>query len=186
MKVTETNINGLLILEQDIYHDERGWFSESYNEKLFNKILNRYNQSEVNFVQDNHALSHKHVLRGLHYQQKPYTQAKLLQVLQGSIWDVAVDLREDSATYKKWIGIELSAKNKKQLWIPAGFAHGYLSLEDNSFVTYKTTRFYKKSKELCIKWNDSELKINWPINPDVSIILSPKDKIAQSLKDLVL
>jgi dTDP-4-dehydrorhamnose 3,5-epimerase len=185
MKIIETKIKDLLILEPHIYHDSRGWFSEKYNQQVFNSILIQYNQPIAHFVQDNYSLSHKNVLRGLHYQSMPYSQAKLVQVIQGSIWDVAVDLRKESLTFGQWVGIELSALNNKQIWIPAGFAHGFLSLQNNTILSYKTTNHYSTDNEFCIHWDDPDLNINWPIESSANIQQSQKDQMAQSLKSFL-
>ena len=186
MKVTKTKIKDLIILETQIYPDKRGWFTESYNQQAFDQILSQLNQPKARFIQDNLSLSHKNVLRGLHYQTKPYSQAKLIQVVQGSVWDVAVDLRQDSSTFGQWFGIEISAQNHKQLWIPAGFAHGFLTLQDNTLFTYKTTNFYAKEHEYSILWNDPDLNIKWPIVPNTEIIQSVKDQHAPLLKESLL
>lgn len=186
MKVTKTKIKDLIILETQIYPDKRGWFTESYNQQAFDQILSQLNQPKARFIQDNLSFSHKNVLRGLHYQTKPYSQAKLIQVVQGSVWDVAVDLRQDSSTFGQWFGIEISAQNHKQLWIPAGFAHGFLTLQDNTLFTYKTTNFYAKEHEYSILWNDPDLNIKWPIVPNTEIIQSVKDQHAPLLKESLL
>lgn len=186
MKVTKTKIKDLIILETQIYPDKRGWFTENYNQQTFDQILSQLNQPKARFIQDNLSFSHKNVLRGLHYQTNPYSQAKLIQVLQGSVWDVAVDLRQDSSTFGQWFGIEISAQNHKQLWIPAGFAHGFLTLQDNTLFTYKTTNFYAKEHEYSILWNDPDLNIKWPIVPNTEIIQSVKDQHAPLLKESLL
>lgn len=186
MKVTKTKIKDLIILETQIYSDKRGWFTENYNQQTFDQILSQLNQPKARFIQDNLSFSHKNVLRGLHYQTNPYSQAKLIQVLQGSVWDVAVDLRQDSSTFGQWFGIEISAQNHKQLWIPAGFAHGFLTLQDNTLFTYKTTNFYAKEHEYSILWNDPDLNIKWPIVPNTEIIQSVKDQHAPLLKESLL
>jgi dTDP-4-dehydrorhamnose 3,5-epimerase len=178
MNVQETYIKDLLILKPEIYKDNRGWFMESFNQNTFNIILKKFGQKPQIFVQDNHSLSNKGVLRGLHYQKFPYGQGKLIRVIQGKIWDVAVDIRPDSPTFKKWVGIEISGINRIQFWIPPGFAHGFIALEDNTHLVYKVTEYYVPEFEETIMWNDSELAIDWPIKKQKSIILSVKDRNA--------
>ena len=167
MNFLKTVLPDVLICEPRVYQDERGYFFESFNQKEFNKEV-----PGVQFQQDNHSKSNKGVLRGLHYQIQ-HSQGKLVRVIQGSVFDVAVDLRKSSNSYGKWFGLELSAVNKRQLWIPSGFAHGFLTLEDNTEFLYKTTDFYYPEHEKCIIWNDPNLGIKWPkIN---NIKLSIKD-----------
>ena len=156
-----------------MFFDERGFFLESFNLSKFNEALNL----DVHFVQDNHSYSKKGVLRGLHYQLAPKAQGKLVRVIQGEVFDVAVDLRQSSPTFGKWAGEILSADNKKQLWIPEGFAHGFLTLSDTAELLYKTTDFYSKDHEQAIIWDDKTIGIDWPMK-DVS--LSSKDKAALS------
>ena len=151
-------LDGVLLITPKVFEDERGFFYESWNTKNFNEI------SETNFLQDNHSRSFKGVLRGLHYQLKPYAQGKLVRCTSGRIFDVAVDLRSNSNTYKEWVGTELNAINKLQLWIPKGFAHGFLTLSDIAEVQYKTTENWFKEFEKTIIWNDPNLKIQWPID----------------------
>jgi dTDP-4-dehydrorhamnose 3,5-epimerase len=155
--VTPSSIPDVLIIEPKIFADERGWFFESVNERDFSAALGQ----SVSFVQDNHSMSKRGVLRGLHYQTEQ-TQAKLVRVVRGSVFDVAVDLRESSKTFGKWVGIELSAENKKQMWIPKGFAHGFLVLSNEAEFFYKTTDYWHAESEKCIIWNDSKLNIKWP------------------------
>jgi dTDP-4-dehydrorhamnose 3,5-epimerase len=155
--VTPTAIPDVLVIEPRLFGDNRGWFFESFNEKDFSAAVNQ----KVKFVQDNHSSSKLGVLRGLHYQTE-YVQGKLVRVCQGTVFDVAVDLRESSPTYGQWFGIELSAANKKQLWIPAGFAHGFLVLSETAEFLYKTTDYWHAASEKCIVWNDSTLNIQWP------------------------
>ena len=168
MNVIETTIPNVLIFEPKVFGDERGFFFESFNQKVFEQIVGY----EVKFVQDNHSCSSKGVLRGLHYQLAPYAQAKLVRCLRGAIYDIAVDIRTGSPTFGQWVGAELSADNKKQIWIPEGFAHGFIALEDNSEILYKTNNFYSKECERAILWNDKDLKINWPLEP---VTISDKD-----------
>ena len=166
---TPTAISDVLMIQPKIFGDDRGWFFESFNENDFSAAVGE----KVIFVQDNHSFSKKGVLRGLHY-QTDQTQGKLVRVSHGAVFDVVVDLRKSSLTFGKWMGIELSAVNKKQLWIPAGFAHGFLVLSDAAEFLYKTTDYWHASSEKCIVWNDSTLNIQWP---DIGIqpVLNPKD-----------
>ena len=152
-------IKELLILKPKINSDERGYFFESWNQKEFNEILGK----EISFVQDNHSCSLIGVLRGLHFQISPKSQGKLVRCTKGSIFDVAVDIRKNSSTFSEWIGIELNEENKYQLWIPEGFAHGFLTLTDIAEVQYKTSNFYSKRDERSIRWNDPQLRIEWPL-----------------------
>jgi dTDP-4-dehydrorhamnose 3,5-epimerase len=166
ISIAPTAIPDLLVVEPKVFGDDRGWFFESFNEKDFSAALGK----QVNFVQDNHSFSEKGVLRGLHYQTEQ-TQGKLVRVCHGAVFDVAVDLRKTSSTFGKWVGLELSAENKKQLWIPAGFAHGFLVLSETVEVLYKTTNYWDAASEKCIIWNDPTLNINWPdigVNPRLS------------------
>lgn len=177
MKAAKLELEGLYLFEPEVFEDERGFFFESFNQDKFETLIGR----QVNFVQDNHSLSMQGVLRGLHFQiQKP--QGKLVRVVVGEIFDVAVDIRPYSQTYGKWIGNYLSAENKKQLWIPEGFAHGFLVVSDAAEVIYKSTDFYAREFEKCIAWNDAFLDVNWPIrcNP----ILSLKDQNASSYQEM--
>lgn len=170
MKLTPLSISGVIVIEPEVFEDERGFFFESYNQEKLNNALNM----EINFVQDNHSFSKRGVLRGLHFQIPPYEQAKLVRVIKGEIFDVAVDLREDSKTYGSWISEIISSKNKKQLWIPSGFAHGFLTLSDEAEVVYKTSNFYSRQHEKTILANDQELNISWPIKHSECLI-SKKD-----------
>lgn len=165
--VTPTAIPDVLIIEPKVFGDDRGWFFESFNEKDFSAAVGH----SVKFVQDNHSSSKKGVLRGLHYQMEQ-TQGKLVRVFHGAVFDVAVDLRQSSSTFSKWVGVELSAENKKQLWVPTGFAHGFLVLSETVEFLYKTTDYWHAASEQCIAWNDSELDIRWPVigmNPILNI-----------------
>ena len=180
MNVVTTPFEGLLILEPKVHMDERGYFFESYN-KLQIETKAHYHTA---FVQDNQARSVKNVLRGLHYQNHPTPQAKLIRVLEGSIWDVVLDIRKNSKTYKQWYGIELSAENKRQFLIPHGFAHGYAVLTDTSEVFYKCDNYYDKTAEGGIYFNDPELGIDWKININEAII-SDKDQKQPLFKDAV-
>lgn len=177
MKFIKTKISGLYVIEPSVYGDNRGWFMESYNEVEFLK-----NGIKIKFVQDNHSYSaQKGVLRGLHYQDEPYPQTKLVRCTKGKIWDVAVDLRKTSATYLKWFGLELSATNHKMLFIPQGFAHGFVTLVENCEVQYKVDNIYNKKLDRSIKYNDLDIDVHWPIS---EVILSNKDFNAPTLKDL--
>ncbi len=160
MKVLETKIPGLLVIEPRVFGDERGFFFESFNEKAFNEATG----NNLPFVQDNHSKSAKGVLRGLHYQLPPKAQGKLVRVVQGEVFDVAVDIRKGSPAYGQWVGEVLSADNKKQLWIPPGFAHGFLTLSDTAEFLYKTTDYWSPEHERSIIWNDATLEIDWPLN----------------------
>ena len=183
MNVIETKIEGLLILEPRVFGDDRGWFMESFNKKAFEQILKERNLPIPQFVQDNHSCSQKNTLRGLHFQKAPYGQGKLVRVVQGKAWDVAVDIRPKSKTYGQWVGVELSGENSKQFWIPEGFAHGFVALEDNTQFLYKTTNYYNKESEGAIIWNDPDLKIEWPVDED-QVNLSEKDMLAGLFKVL--
>lgn len=171
MKVSETSIEGLLIIEPKIFNDQRGYFFESYNQRNFSD-----QGINITFVQDNQSKSDYGVIRGLHYQLSPYDQTKLVRVLVGEINDIAVDLRPESATFGKWFGINLSSENKKQLLIPGGFAHGFSVLSDYAVVLYKCDKFYNPDFEGGIKYNDQILNIDWKI-PESEIIVSPKDAL---------
>ncbi|WP_151688131.1 dTDP-4-dehydrorhamnose 3,5-epimerase [Acinetobacter nosocomialis] len=186
MNVIETKIKGLLILEPKVFGDDRGWFMESFNQKAFEEALDERGLDIPQFVQDNHSLSQKGVLRGLHYQLNPYAQGKLVRVVHGKAWDVAVDIRKSSPTFGQWVGIELTGENHKQFWIPAGFAHGFVALEDNTQFLYKTTNYYNKESEGAIVWNDPSIAIDWPINNIGQVLVSDKDKVASKLEDAKL
>jgi dTDP-4-dehydrorhamnose 3,5-epimerase len=169
MKIISTKIPDVKILVPKRYKDKRGFFYESYNNKNFQKILG----DKIKFVQDNHSKSKRGVIRGLHYQKAPYEQGKLVRVVSGEIFDVAVDLRKKSPTYGKWVGIKLSSKNMKQLWIPKGFAHGFQVISKEAEVLYKTTNYYAPKLQFTIRWDDEFLKIKWDKN--LNKILSSKD-----------
>ena len=175
MEIIETNLKGLLVIKPKVFEDERGYFFESYNYHLFKQA-----GLDFNFVQDNQSLSQTGVLRGLHFQNNPNAQGKLVRVISGSVFDVAVDIRKKSPTYGQWFGLELTEQNKWMMYIPEGFAHGFATLQDFTVFSYKCTNFYNKASEDCIFWNDSDLAINWPIeNP----ILSDKDLLGKHMKD---
>jgi len=179
MDVIPTAIDGVLILEPKVFGDARGFFMESFNQNIFNRAVGH----EVAFVQDNHSRSARGVLRGLHYQLPPHAQGKLVRVTQGSVFDVAVDIRLDSATFGKWVGIELSGENHRQLWLPPGMAHGFLVTSDSADFLYKTTDYYAPQSEGCVRWDDPDLAISWP-DIGVAPALSSKDAVAMLLKDL--
>jgi len=158
VKVIRAEVPDVLILEPKVFGDERGFFLESFNQKTFDAAVGR----AVTFVQDNHSRSRKGVLRGLHFQQAPHAQGKLVRVIQGSVFDVAVDVRRDSPTFGRWVGVELSAANHKQLWIPAGLAHGFLVTSASADFLYKTTDYYEPASERALRWDDPAFGIAWP------------------------
>jgi len=177
MIIDTKDLEGVLLIHPQIYHDERGFFLESWNQKSLDAAVGR----QVRFVQDNHSRSYKGVLRGLHYQVKPAAQAKLVTVLQGKIFDVAVDLRPHSETFGCWMGEELCGDERGSLWVPEGFAHGFLVLSESADVLYKTTDFYSPTHERCIRWDDADLSIKWPLSSD-ELIVSAKDAAGMSLR----
>jgi dTDP-4-dehydrorhamnose 3,5-epimerase len=169
MRVIPTSIPDVLVIEPQVFGDSRGFFLESFNAKAFQQATG----SDVSFVQDNHSRSQRNVLRGLHYQiQQP--QGKLVRVVQGAVFDVAVDIRQSSPSFGQWVGVELTEENHRQLWVPAGFAHGFVVLSESADFLYKTTDYYAPEHERCIRWDDPEIGIEWPINADLQ--LSSKDK----------
>lgn len=172
MIIISTKIEDIKIIKPEIFRDERGYFFESFNLKKFNEHLNL----NINFIQDNQSISHQGVLRGLHYQKPPYEQAKLVRVLKGEIWDVAIDIRKNSSTYGHWVSRVLSAKNKEQLWIPEGFAHGFYVLSKTAEVFYKVNQIYSKEHEATIHWKNNDFNINWPIYKNKPLI-SKKDNV---------
>ncbi len=174
MKVIPTAIPEVLVIEPKVFGDERGFFFESFNQAAFNQATGL----ELEFVQDNHSRSAQHVLRGLHYQIKQ-TQGKLVRVLRGSVFDVAVDLRRSSATFRQWVGVELTEGNFRQLWVPQGFAHGFLVTSESADFVYKTTDYYAPEFERCLAWNDPDLGIQWPLISEPQ--LSAKDKAGVAL-----
>lgn len=177
MKLAQTSIPDVVIVEPTIFEDERGWFMESFNEDSFHAELRKLGLPPPRpFVQDNHSCSGKGVLRGLHYQLPPHAQGKLVRVARGSVYDVAVDIREGSPTFGKWVGVILSAANRRMLWIPEGFAHGFLALEDDTHFLYKTTDYYAKECEAAIRWDDKKIAVQWPT--DGQFILNSKDQAA--------
>jgi dTDP-4-dehydrorhamnose 3,5-epimerase len=166
MKVTPTALDGVLILEPRVFGDERGFFLESFNQRVFDEVVGRH----VEFVQDNHSRSQRGVLRGLHYQLPPHEQGKLVRVVSGSAFDVAVDIRSGSPTFGQWVGVTLDAESHRQLWIPPGFAHGFVALEDDTHFLYKTTAFYSRDCERAIRWNDSAIAIDWPLDGTAPVL----------------
>lgn len=176
MKATPLEIAEVVLLEPKVFGDERGYFYESFNQRGFESAIGR----SVQFVQDNHSYSAKGVLRGLHYQIKQ-TQGKLVRVVRGEVFDVAVDIRRSSKTYGKWVGVYLSAENKKQLWVPEGFAHGFVVLSETAEFLYKTTDYYASEHERSIRWDDPEIGITWPFSDEFT--LSSKDRTAPLLKN---
>jgi dTDP-4-dehydrorhamnose 3,5-epimerase len=177
MKVTTTAIEGVLIIEPKVFGDERGFFFESFNQRAFNEAVGQ----PVDFVQDNHSRSAKGVLRGLHFQRPPHAQGKLVRVTQGSVFDVAVDIRPDSTTFGRWVGVELSGVNHRQMWIPAGLAHGFLVTSDSADFLYKTTDYYRPESEGSVRWDDPDLAIAWPLE-GITPALSAKDAAAPRLR----
>ena len=160
MRITPTKIDGVLILEPKVFGDERGFFMESFNQRTFKEATGQ----DATFVQDNHSRSAKGVLRGLHFQRPPHAQGKLVRVTQGSVFDVVLDIRMASPTFGQWVGVELNGQNHMQLWIPAGMAHGFLVTSDSADFLYKTTDYYVPQAEGCIRWDDPQLAIAWPLN----------------------
>jgi len=178
MKITTTDLPGVLVLEPKVFGDARGFFMESFNQRVFNEAVGH----EVQFVQDNHSRSGRGVLRGLHYQLPPHAQGKLVRVTEGRVWDVAVDLRRGSATFGRWTGTELSGENHRQMWIPLGFAHGFVVLSERADFLYKTTDYYAPQAERCVRWDDPALGVVWPML-DVEFVLSGKDAAAKGLAE---
>jgi dTDP-4-dehydrorhamnose 3,5-epimerase len=175
MKIIPMKVSNVLIIEPRVFEDDRGFFYESYNEKAFAEKLG----VDIHFVQDNHSRSTQNVLRGLHYQiQQP--QGKLVRVVVGEVFDVAVDLRKGSPTFGQWVGTLLSAENKRQLWVPPGFAHGFCVMSSIAEVLYKTTDYYAPQHERCVVWNDPDLAIAWPLRGEP--VVSAKDQVGQPLK----
>ena len=173
----DTGFEGLIVIQPTVFEDERGYFYESYNRETYRKL-----GVDVDFVQDNQSLSNKGVLRGLHFQNPPYEQGKLVRVIKGAVLDITLDIRKNSPTYGKHFAIELTEKNKTVLYVPPGFAHGFLTLSDQTLFFYKCTNYYNKASEGCVLWNDSDLGINWQINDPQ---LSEKDKLGTKFRDFV-
>lgn len=177
MLIEQTDLAQVLVLTPRFFRDERGFFTESYNKRAFDEAVGE----SVDFVQDNHSRSKKGVLRGLHYQLPPKGQGKLVRAVAGEIFDVAADIRRGSPTFGQWVGVRLSAENGKQLWIPEGFAHGFLTLSEQAEVLYKATAYYAPDSEASIAWNDPDLAIEWP---DVeTVLVSSKDLAASAFVD---
>ncbi len=177
MKATRLEIPEVILFEPKVFGDERGFFYESFNQQVFNQLTGL----NVQFVQDNHSKSQKGVLRGLHYQLPPKAQGKLVRVVQGEVFDVAVDIRKNSPTFGQWVSAILSAENKQQLWIPEGFAHGFLTVSETAEFLYKTTDYYAPEMEQCIDWKDVDIGIDWPLTEQPS--LSVKDQEGKSLSN---
>ena len=188
MKLVPTALPGVVIIEPAVFGDDRGWFYESFNEARFNAALDDIGlPAAPRFVQDNHSNSKAGVLRGLHYQLPPQAQGKLVRVVQGAAWDVVVDIRPGSATFGQWCGLELSADNKRQLWIPAGHAHGFVALQDDTHFLYKTTDVWSKACERAIRWDDPAIAITWPLPAGLAApLVAPKDAAAPLLADAEL
>lgn len=178
IKVTPCGIEGLYVIEPKVFGDERGYFVETYNKQEFSEF-----GLDMDFVQDNQSMSRKGVLRGLHF-QKRFPQGKLVRVLSGEVFDVAVDIRKGSKTYGKWFGVVLSDENKKQFYVSEGFAHGYLVLSETAVFAYKCTEFYHPEDEGGIRWDDPDIGIEWPLEEGVQVMLSEKDKLHGGIKDL--
>jgi dTDP-4-dehydrorhamnose 3,5-epimerase len=176
MELVPTSIQDVVIIKPDVYRDDRGYFMESFHMEKFKKL-----GIETKFVQDNESLSQKGVLRGLHFQRDPWAQGKLVRVIQGAVLDIAVDIRRSSPTFGKWVSIPLTSENKWFCWIPAGFAHGFVTLENNTLFSYKCTNLYNKDSEGSIRWNDPDIAVDWGIS-DPS--LSDKDKVAPLLNEV--
>ncbi|MBU2949630.1 dTDP-4-dehydrorhamnose 3,5-epimerase [Tamlana agarivorans] len=181
MQLTETKLKGCFLIEPTVFEDKRGYFLESYNQKTFNDLIG----CEVDFVQDNESYSSKGVLRGLHFQKGEFAQAKLVRVIKGKVLDVALDLRKDSPTFGEHYSVELSEENKKQLFVPRGFAHGFVVLSETALFAYKCDNFYNKNSEGGVIYNDKILNINWQLNPD-ELIISEKDLKLPTLENLDL
>ena len=178
MKITPTRLPEVLIVEPKVFGDARGFFSESWSERVFNQAIGY----DVRFVQDNHSRSARGVLRGLHFQLPPHTQGKLVRVVSGAVFDVAVDIRRSSPNFGRWEGVELSAENQRQLWVPPGFAHGFLVLSETADFLYKTTDYYAPQCEGAVRWDDPAIGIEWP-DTGVAALLADKDAKAPLLAD---
>jgi dTDP-4-dehydrorhamnose 3,5-epimerase len=188
MRLVATALPGVLIVEPKVFADERGWFMESFNEAGWGAALAAMGQpAPRRFVQDNHSCSKAGVLRGLHYQLPPHAQGKLVRVVKGTAFDVAVDIRRGSPHFGRWFGAELSADNRYQLWIPEGFAHGFIALQDDTHFLYKTTDVYAKDCERSMRWNDPAIGIAWPLPAgELGLLVAPKDAAAPLLADAEL
>jgi dTDP-4-dehydrorhamnose 3,5-epimerase len=182
MQVTPLAIPDVVVFEPKVFGDNRGFFYESFNQKVFEQATGLKRE----FVQDNHSKSQKGVLRGLHYQIPPMAQGKLVRVIEGEVFDVAVDIRKNSATFGQWVGARLSAQNNKQIWIPEGFAHGFVTLSNTAQFLYKTTNYYSPEHEHCIAWDDPELSIDWQLGTLGQPLLSGKDNQGKLIRDAEL
>lgn len=185
MKLTQTSIADVVMIDPAVFQDERGWFMETFNEPRFHAELVRLGLPVPRrFVQDNHSSSAAGVLRGLHYQAAPHAQGKLVRVTRGAAFDVAVDIRTGSTTRGQWVGVELTAANRRMVWIPEGFAHGFLALEDDTELQYKTTDVYDRESERAIRWNDAALGIKWPLGSCAggTPVLAAKDAQAEAFR----
>lgn len=185
MKLLATELPGVVIVEPAVFGDDRGWFMESWNQARFDAGLRELGLPTPRpFVQDNHSCSKAGVLRGLHYQLPPHPQGKLVRVVQGAAFDVAVDIRRGSPHFGRWVGVELTAGNHRQLWIPEGFAHGFLALEDDTHFLYKTTDVYARDCERSLRWDDPAITIAWPLGRiGGKPLVAPKDAVAPRLRD---
>jgi dTDP-4-dehydrorhamnose 3,5-epimerase len=179
MNVTPLAIPEVVIFEPKVFGDERGYFYESFNQKIFEQATGLKRE----FVQDNHSKSQKGVLRGLHYQLTPMAQGKLVRVIEGEVFDVALDIRKNSPTFGQWVGERLSVKNNKQMWVPEGFAHGFITLSETAQFIYKTTNYYSPEHERCIAWDDPTLAIDWQLDNMGTHSLSAKDKVGKLIGD---
>jgi dTDP-4-dehydrorhamnose 3,5-epimerase len=179
MNVTPLAIPEVVIFEPKVFGDERGYFYESFSQKIFEQAT----ELKHEFVQDNHSKSQKGVLRGLHYQLSPMAQGKLVRVIEGEVFDVAVDIRKNSPTFGQWVGERLSVKNNKQMWVPEGFAHGFITLSDTAQLIYKTTNYYSPEYERCIAWDDPSLAIDWQLDNSGKVSLSSADKVGKLIRD---
>ena len=179
MQIDKTAIDGVLVLQPKVFGDARGFFLESFNQNVFDAAVGRH----VGFVQDNHSRSARGVLRGLHFQKGAKAQGKLVRVTAGAVFDVAVDIRRDSPTFGRWVGVELSGENHRQMWIPPGLAHGFLVLSETADFLYKTTEFYSPADEGAVRWDDTDIAIAWP-DMGAPPTLSAKDATAGLLRDL--
>jgi dTDP-4-dehydrorhamnose 3,5-epimerase len=182
MKVIDTTIPDVKIIESAVFGDERGFFMETWNQQKFDELVTG---KPTTFVQDNHSKSKKGILRGLHYQTEN-TQGKLVRVTSGEVFDVAVDIRKNSPTLGQWIGVYLSSENKRQLWVPEGFAHGFYVISDEAEFVYKCTDYYNSNAEISLMWNDPQINIKWPINPSIEVVLSKKDIKGLRLSEIPL
>jgi dTDP-4-dehydrorhamnose 3,5-epimerase len=184
MKLLRTELPDIVIIEPAVFADDRGWFYESYSEPRFREALSALGlAAPPPFVQDNHSCSKAGVLRGLHYQLPPHAQGKLVRVVRGAAYDVAVDIRRASPTFGRWVGADLSEANRRQMWIPEGYAHGFLALEDGTEFVYKTTDVYARDCERAVRWDDPAIGIAWPLPPGLVPTLAPKDAAAALLED---